>query len=185
MQAFKIIIAIVFTGLFFQSYAQEKQSPSVKYTLLLEGGFCGGIKHVAIEQTVFNGITINGQHVIGFGMGLGSGIAGIIESNTRVVYCPIYANYRYYFKTGTFSPHLNFAVGGMMLLDSEAWYSSLTAGFRKHKFTFSSGIFFHAYQYTKYTEVYHNDIYHYSSYMEGKVVQEFPVGLIVKVGVTF
>jgi hypothetical protein len=180
MKAFKIITAIIFTGLFFQSYAQE-QSSSIKYALLLEGGFSGGMKHVAIEQTVFNGIAINEQHVVGIGMGLGLGISGVIKNNTDGIYCPVYANYRYYFKTGTFSPHINFSVGGMMLSDSEAWYSSLSAGFRKHKFTFSSGVFFHAYQYTQYTTTYDS----YPSKEESRIVQEFPVGLIVKVGVAF
>jgi hypothetical protein len=73
----------------------------------------------------------------------------------------------------------------MILKDSEAWYSSLTAGFRKHKFTFSSGIFFHAYQYTKYTTEYFEGDSFYYTYSKGKRVQEFPVGLIVKVGVAF
>ncbi|MDR2410687.1 MAG: hypothetical protein LBE13_21605 [Bacteroidales bacterium] len=184
MKAFKIIITVVFAGLFFQSYAQEQQSPSVKYALLLEGGFSGGIKHAAIEQIVCNGIAINEQHLVGIGMGLGMGISGVINDNTNTIYCPVYVNYRYYFKTGTSSPHVNFSIGGMILSDSEAWYSSLTAGFRKHKFTFSSGVFFHAYQYTKYTTVY-NDPLFYSGKEESKVIQEFPVGLIVRVGVAF
>jgi hypothetical protein len=182
MKVFKIIIAIVFTGLFFQSYAQEEQSVSVKYSLFLEGGLCVGIKHAAIEQNIFNGIAINEQHIVGIGMGLGFGISGIIAKNTDVVYCPVYVNYRYYFKTGTFSPHVNFSAGTMILQDSEAWYSTLTAGFRKHKFTFSSGVFFHAYQYTKYTTTYDNP---YFPKEESKIVQEFPLGFIVKVGVAF
>jgi hypothetical protein len=201
MKTFQLIIIILLASLSLQSHAQEedfskeKQSSNVKYTLFIEDAVCLGIRHSGIEKIVMNGISIHEKHVIGFGMGLGLAMHGIIAENTDIIYCPLYLNYRYYFKTGSYSPFLNFSLGGTLLMDSESWYSSFTVGFRKHKFTFSSGVFFHAYQYS--LPLQDNNFHPYPDPQDDNLyekpfakknnnsIQEFPLGLIVKLGVAF
>jgi hypothetical protein len=107
MKAFRLFI-IFFVGLSLQSYTQEKQPSNIKYSISIEGAVCGGINHFSIEQTVVNGINTNERHVVGIGMGLG---LGTISEQIGTFYCPVYLNYRHYFKTGIYSLHLNFAIG--------------------------------------------------------------------------
>lgn len=185
MNIFKLIVVVLLTGLCFQSHAQEKQSPTISYALFIEDAFLGGINHVSIEKTVFNGININNTHVVGISMGFGLGMAGVIVNNAGIAYCPMYLNYRCYFKKGIFSPYLNFSVGGMVLSEKEAWSSTLTAGFRKHKFTLSSGVFFHAYQYKYYGSRYADYSLLPVDKVEDKLTWEFPFGFILKLGVAF
>jgi hypothetical protein len=183
MNTLKLIGITILIGLCVQGRAQEKQSPNVRYSIFIEDAVFMGIKHYSIEKTVFNGISIKEKHVIGIGMGIGLGIGGSVIGGNDIFYCPLYANYRYYFKTGTFAPFLNLAVGGIVLSDDIAAYSTLVAGFRKHKFTFSSGVFFHfCHEYLPFREFnYYDPIF----YPQGKSGWEFPYGFIVKLGVAF
>jgi hypothetical protein len=183
MKTFRLIIALLLTGLSFAGHAQQEKSSNINYALFIEGGICGGINHAAIEQVIFNGISINEKHVVGIGLGFGLGFAGIFTDND-VIYCPVYANYRYYFKTGDLAPHVNLSAGTMLLATNQAFYSTLTAGFRKHKFTFSSGIFLHAHQYTNHFIMDKTPTYPFS-WTDGDKVYELPVGLIVRLGVAF
>ena len=182
----RIILAIVvFMCGVFQLQAQEpqieKQEPIIKYAVSIESGFQAGWHYFGQEHTVVNGFRINDKHVVGFGIGIGFKLVDFS------LYCPIYANYRYYFKLGDFSPHINIALGGMMTEDGGGVYSTLTTGFRHHRFTFSSGIFFQAYQYKAYySEVRYDTYGYYPQYIEGyKTINEFPWGFIVKLGVAF
>jgi len=176
-----LILAILIYGVFQTQAQEQEQQPTIKYAVSIESGFQAGWHYFGQEHTVVNGFRINDKHVVGFGIGIGFKLVDFS------LYCPIYANYRYYFNTNDFSPHINIALGGMMTADGGGIYSTLTTGFRHHRFTFSSGIFFQAYQYQAYySEVRYDPYGYYSQYIEGyKTTNEFPWGFIVKLGVAF
>ena len=183
MRKIILILSIFIYGIFqTQVQAQEQeQLPAIKYAVAIEGGFQAGLHYFGEEYTVVNGFRINDKHVVGLGIGVGF---KFVDFN---LYCPMYANYRYYFKLGDFSPHINIALGGMTTTDGGGIYSTLTTGVRSNKFTFSSGIFFQAYQYKEsYYEVIYDPYGYYSQHVEGyKTTNEFPWGFIVKLGVAF
>ena len=168
-----LILAILIYGVFQTQAQEQEQQPTIKYAVSIESGFNAGLNHFGLEHTVVNGFRINNKHVVGFGIGIGTNFSD------PVVYCPISANYRYYFNTKDFSPHVNIALGGMMTEDGGGIYSTLTAGFRHHRFTFSSGVFFQAYQY----EEYYYDVW-YAPH-KTKTINAFPWGFVAKLGVAF
>ncbi len=184
MKRLKLTIAIILAISSLYSYAQDQQSVNAKYSISIEDGILASVHHFGIEKTVVNGVAINRKHVVGIGIGFGFGTFSI---NNDPMYCPLFANYRYYFTPGDFSPHINFSLGGIIFSEGQGLYSTLMAGFRKYKFTFSSGIFFQAYQYRKtyYTEIYDGNGFYQTTITSSKLVQEFPIGFAIKLGVAF
>ncbi|MDR1878152.1 MAG: hypothetical protein LBQ64_01145 [Bacteroidales bacterium] len=175
-------LSLLFCMPLMQAQEQEEIPPPqhVKYTVIFESGLTANYAHFSMEHTVVNGIILDGRHAIGLGLGIG------VFGNDDI-YTPVYVNYRHYFSVGKYAPFINTAVGGLMLTNGGGFYSTLTAGFRKHKFSFSSGIFFMAYRYyeTYSRTVYDHDGFNPYQITEKDPVDKFPLGVIVKVGVTF
>jgi len=165
-----IFITIACLCVVFQAQSQEteQKQTSVKYSVLVESGFQAGWGYVGFEHTVVNGIRINDKHAVGVGLGFGTPIF----SN---MYCPIYANYRYYFNKKDFSPHVNVALGGVMFDEGGGLYSTITSGFRFHRFSFSSGMFFQTSQDDR-------DLW---GSLAGSRYKYFSWGFVLKAGVTF
>lgn len=178
-------LALIFScfQLFAQEQTQEQEEKPVemKYAVSIESGYQAGLNGwIGMEHVVVNGFRLNKQHVVGLGIGFGYFF-------NDEMYCPIYLNYRYYFTTkSSFTPHVNIALGGLTVEDGGGLYSTLTTGFRKHKFTLSTGIFFFAYQYESgYQEVLY-DQYGSPRYINHKdITTEMPWGFMIKLGVAF
>ena len=170
----KLVFGFLILVCSFQLFAQEGQTASIKYAVSIEGGYHAGLREAAgMECVVVNGIRIDQQHVFGLGIGIG----GMINYG---VYCPVFANYRYYFTTSTtFTPHVNVALGGIIFEDSGGLYSTFTTGFTQRKFTLSTGLFIFSGQPSRvYYEYGYRDNYNYRSY-------RVPWGFMIKVGVAF
>ena len=167
-----ITIALLCVAFQAQSQETEQKQTTVKYSLIVESGFQAGWDYVGFEHTVVNGIRINDKHAVGFGLGFGTPIFSQL-------YCPIYANYRYYFNKKDFSPHVNVAFGGVMFDKGGGLYSTITSGFRFHRFSFSSGMFFQGIRDNRpLRSILPGGCYGYSS-------NYFSWGFVLKAGVTF
>jgi hypothetical protein len=142
----KVFLSVLFISASIVSiYAQENESKSViNYSNITEFGLITtSPRSVGIEGTSINGFSINQKHNIGVGIGFGGSF--YTDYYTATAYTPVFFNYHLYFKPDKkFSPHFNIAAGGLLAKDGEGIYSSITAGFRAGKFSFSSGISFMA-----------------------------------------
>ena len=167
-----IFITIACLCVVFQAQSQEteQKQTSVKYSLVFESGFSAGWDYFGFEHTAVNSVRINDKHIIGLGIGLGTPIMANM-------YFPIYTNYRYYFKKGDFSPHVNVALGGVVFDKKGGLYSAVTTGFKLHNFSFSSGIFAQTYQYR------HKGWGCFGYY--DSIAYGFSWGFILKAGITF
>ena len=158
---------------------EEEKSSNIKYANITEFGFFAtSPKSVYAEGTTVHGISIHKQHIIGLGTGIGGG--GYFSSkNISTAYMPIFVNYRCYFLPDRkLSPHVNVALGGLFTTNGEGFYSSLTAGFKSGKFSFSSGFSFLGIYEERYE-------WNYYGYQEIKNGWYFPMGITIKLGFTF
>lgn len=178
----KIILASLMAILFVGAYAQEEE-PKIKYSNITEFGFMmASPKGIGFEATTVNGFTINKKHCLGLGIGIGA--QTYREYYEGTAYTPIFANYRLYFQPDkTFSPHINVAFGGLMVSDGEGFYSSVSAGFRAGKFSFSSGVSFMPV--FRPSEVYYYDQWESCYSGEGPKEWYYPFGIMLKWGFSF
>jgi hypothetical protein len=130
----KIIILNIVLIAFFGTYAQES---AIKYSFLTESGISFSPKNATLQQTFVNGITINKQHTIGLGLGIGEVID---DESSSIVSMPIFANYRCNFLSPDRSPFINVAAGVSLHKDSPQLYSTLTAGLQFYLFSVSAGL---------------------------------------------
>lgn len=174
----KIVLVSIFVISAMFTQAQNEDS-KVKYSNITEWGLLGSPseRFIAFEGTTVNGFSINGHNL---GLGLGLGLGGDMD-NGPDVYCPIFINYRYYFNhMKAFTPHINVALGGISRVDGMGIYSTLTSGFRSHKFSFSSGLFFQAYE----KEIWDYD--EFDLYINTHQKEwRYPWGIMLKVGFSF
>ena len=160
--------------------AQENETKEkIKYSNITEIGFnTASPQGVAIEATTNHGVSFNKTHQLGLGLGIGMSYRRG-HSNPHM---PIFFNYRCYLKpNNTFSPHVNIAAGGLLLLDGVGIYSAITMGFRVGFFSFSSGLSF--------TPIYEGGNY-YIFYEDNqpptwKSSWYYPFGVTLKVGFAF
>jgi len=169
------LLAILAVSVHFVALSQESTT-TVKYSNITEGGFFGSPKHFSCELTTVNGIIINNQHQIGIGVGFG----GPIDDGLS---CPIFANYRYRFQTSTkyLKPHINVAVGALLLEENVGLYSTLGAGFKVGAFSLTSGLFFQMYESTETVWVYDGG----HSYPTTATTPQHLFGVMIRIGVNF
>jgi len=147
MKIHTYIIVTLFVGFSLQMYAQENESSNIKYAISIENGWFGTSEgYFSGDITVIHSLTIDKKHAIGVGFGIGLDIEILLMVETKPVYCPIFANYRYYFTSNKLSPFVNFSLGGNIYENAGKLHSSLTAGFKKGVFTLSTGAFLQAFQ---------------------------------------
>ena len=154
--------------------AQDNETKeTTTYANVTEFGFMtASPKGVALEATTAHGIAFNKKHLLGLGVGIG----GSFSPYYNTAYMPIFINYRLYFKpNSTFSPHLNAALGGVMLENGAGMYSAVTMGFRAGHFSFSSGLSFMPMQ----------RMGHFRFYDDPMTVWYYPFGITIKVGFSF
>jgi len=156
-------------------FAQENEK--IKYSNITEFGFFAtSPQSFGLDITTVHGFSINKQHHIGLGFGIGGGFH---ESYDGYYYSPVFFNYRLYFKPERkFSPHVNVSLGGMIATENIAGlYSSIAAGFKAGAFSFSSGLSFMPF---------HAEEWEYGCFGEGFVNKwYYPFGLTLKCGFTF
>ena len=166
-------------------FAQEDElKTKFAYSSITEFGFMtASPRGFSFEATTTHGFSLDKKHHLGIGIGIGINQNGKYSSSP-IVYMPIFANYRVYFKPNkSFSPHFNLALGGFMLKKGGGAYSSACIGFKVGKFTLSQGLSFFALQKE---EVWHEYAYPYSYVVERREMKwYFPVGLTFKWGFTF
>lgn len=168
MKIHPYIIVVLFVGFSLQLHAQENESSNIKYNISIENGLLGTSEgYFSVNIAVIHSLTINKKHAIGVGFGIGLNIDMI-----TLIYCPFFANYRYYFTTNKLSPFINFSLGGNIYKDAGKLHSSLTLGFKKGVFVLSTGAFLEAFKAK-------------SFYFGSTDEKYFPFGFILKVGVTF
>lgn len=175
----KAVLLVIFVFSMMLIQAQNQEEKKVKYSNITEWGLLGSPseRFIALEGTTVNGFAIGGHNL---GIGLGLGLGGDLDDEPGV-YCPIFINYRYYFNPlKSFTPHINVALGGMSRVEAMGIYSTLTTGFRSHKFSFSSGFFFQAYE----SEIWDYDQYGIY-YNTNKKEWRYPWGIMIKVGFSF
>jgi hypothetical protein len=176
-----MILGMLMTTSLMYLQAQNEKNGNIKYANITEWGFLGSPneRYFSFEGTTVNGFSINGNVIgIGFGLGLGA------DKHIFGIYCPMFLNYRHYFNyENKFSPHINLALGGVSRVEGLGIYSALTTGFRSHKFSFSSGIFFQAYE---------AEVIQYEYDKSGNLAVEtsvkeiyFPWGILLKIGFSF
>jgi hypothetical protein len=119
---------------FFGLYAQES---SIKYSFLTESAIAFSPTNYTIQQTFVNGLTINKQHTIGLGLGIGEVLD---DESSSVISMPIFANYRCNFLSPNRSPFINVAAGVSLRKESPQLYSTLTAGLQFYLFSISAGL---------------------------------------------
>ncbi|MDD3280679.1 MAG: hypothetical protein PHC83_03820 [Bacteroidales bacterium] len=176
----KAVLVVIFVFSMMLIQAQNQEDNKVKYSNITEWGLLGSPseRFIAFEGTTVNGFAIGGHNL---GIGLGLGLGGDMDAAEPGVYCPIFINYRYYFNPlKSFTPHINVALGGMSRVEAMGIYSTLTTGFRSHKFSFSSGFFFQAYE----SEIWDYDQYGIY-YNTNKKEWRYPWGIMIKVGFSF
>ncbi|MDL2227524.1 hypothetical protein LJC30_01360 [Odoribacter sp. OttesenSCG-928-L07] len=158
------------------SFSQETNS-TIKYSNITEVGYLFNPSSFNCELTTVSGICLNNRHALG--VGLGFGVGNFVESGT--IYCPVYLNYRFYFQNTTrrIKPHLNLAVGALLLKEQTGLYSTFTSGFKAGAFTLSGGLFF----------CMHNEMVRYiDDYTHQAIFREemqYPLGLMIKLGLNF
>lgn len=167
-------------------FGQENESnEAIKYSNITEFGFFAtSPRSFGFEATTVNGFSIDQKHCLGIGLGFGT-ILGISEDYFSV-YMPITVNYRFYFSPkNSFSPHLNAALGGVMVTEGIGIYSAVTMGFRAKRFSFSSGFSFMAIE--SELEEYVSGYNEWGNYGYYKSVKKwvYPFGIVLKVGFTF
>ena len=183
----RLVLTAICISLFAFANAQEETS-KINYANITEGGIItASPRGVALEATTINGFSINKSHVVGLGFGIGISYNQSYVGN-GAAYTPIFVNYRYYFKPDQkFSPHVNAAVGGLITEDGGGIYSTITAGFRVKRFSFSSGISMMALQ----RDVNLWDYYGSGIDVGGCVVDSYekewfyPFGFVIKCGFSF
>ncbi len=148
-------ITLIITAILFLSIANLKaqEIPEYKYSFINEYGFFLGSGNtfttVGLTGVFINGLTVNNT----FFMGVGLGYESDNESGQSI---PMFLNFRYFLPSNSnFKPFLNIALGSrfsywtiydyywMDPIQESAlgFYSTLGAGFNKHAFSFSSGLF--------------------------------------------
>ena len=169
------LLAILAVSVHFVALSQESTT-SIKYSNITEGGIYASPKHFSGELTTVNGIMINNQHIVGIGVGFGGPIDDGIS-------CPIFANYRYRFQTSAkhLKPHINVAVGALLLREDVGLYSTLGAGFKIGVFSLTSGFFFQMYESTETVWVYDGGY----SYPTSVTTPQHLFGVMIRVGVNF
>jgi len=136
----KIIVLIVVLFASFSLFAQEQENENtIKYSNITELGIIGfATVWDILGGTTVNGISINKEHFVGIGTGIGLGRMPHVYPTG---YFPLFANYRFYFiPNGNSSPHIDMSVGGILSNNNNGFYSSLAIGFRVINFSFSLGI---------------------------------------------
>ncbi|MCL2131194.1 MAG: hypothetical protein FWH36_01875 [Lentimicrobiaceae bacterium] len=130
--ALALSILLVSASLFAQ---ENKSEGKFKYSNITEFGFITvNPQSFAFEGTTVQGFSINKKHHLGLGIGMGVNLE-------YGYYMPVFANYRLYFHPErTFSPHVNYALGGIIMEESGGIYNTLTAGFKAGAFSFDSGL---------------------------------------------
>ncbi|MCL2132411.1 MAG: hypothetical protein FWH36_08200 [Lentimicrobiaceae bacterium] len=181
--ALALSVLLVSASLFAQENGSEE---AIKYSNITEFGFfTGSPKSFAFEGTTVNGFSIDKRHCIGLGIGMGFSFHSDYYEATS--YMPVFLNYRVYLNPDkVFTPHVNIAIGGVMVEDGFGIYSSLTAGFRAGKFSFSSGLSCMP----VYRETYvYSDYWDYDGSYYGRNQKQwkwfYPFGLVVKCGFSF
>jgi hypothetical protein len=192
--------AFVFSALLFATVslsAQEKET--ITYSNITEFGFMAtSPRGLTFEATTVNGFALNKQHHVGLGLGMGfiyhtspSSSSYYYNDDFLIMHTPVFVNYRYYFKPEkSFSPHINAALGGIMVRDGFGIYSALTMGFKAGKFSFSSGLSFIVLE--REERIYNGwwddwGGYYQSSDSNGKTEKKwyFPFGFTLKCGFSF
>jgi len=168
-----VLAAFLLVSISLSAQENEKKEHA-KYSNITEIGFVtASPQGIAIEATTAHGVLFDKTHQLGLGLGIGMGFR-YGYSNPHM---PIFFNYRCYLKpNNTFSPHVNMAVGGLILLDGVGIYSSVTMGFRAGFFSFSSGLSFTPIYGSGYRPRYKPPI---------SDSWDFPFGITLKVGFTF
>jgi len=174
------------------AFSQENETKeNIRYSNITEGGFIAtSPKGFGFEATTVNGFSMNKQHCLGLGLGFGYLMS--LSDDYFYLHMPVYFNYRLYFNPEkSFTPHLNIALGGVMIEEGGGLYSAVTLGFKVYKFSFSSGISFMAINgdVEKTYERSRVDPYSGYTYTEyySKTVSEFfyPFGFTLKCGFSF
>jgi len=162
--------------------AQENGTDKISYSNITEFGLIATSPiGISFEATTVHGFAIMKKHHFGFGVGIG-GTVHRDYRNGMGAYMPLFVNYRCYFKPDkNFSPHVNAALGGLIINDGYGIYSSVTAGFKAGKFSFSSGFSFFAVQRDEQWYIY--DSWTSSWYSEKNWY--FPFGITLKWGFAF
>ena len=174
MKIHTYIIVILLLGFSLQLQAQKTESSNIKYAISIENNFLGTAEgYFSADFAFIHSLTINKKHAIGLGFGVGLDIEIYLMVETNPVYCPVFANYRYYFTTNKLSPFINFSLGGNMYENAGKMQSSLSVGFKKGVFVLSSGVFLQAFQAKS---------FYFDSTSDGKY---FPLGFTLKLGVAF
>jgi len=181
------IKTVLFFLCFFTSialFAQENETTEqIRYSNITEFGLIATSPiGISFEATTVHGIAIMKKHHFGFGVGIG-GTAHRDYRNGMGAHMPLFVNYRCYFKPDrNFSPHVNVALGGLVINDGHGIYSSVTAGFKAGKFSFSSGFSFLAVQ--RDDRWYNYDPWTGGSWQDAKNWY-FPFGITLKWGFAF
>jgi hypothetical protein len=138
MKARVFVLAVFLAVSVFLSAQENEAKESIRYSNITEFGFVvTSPQGVGIEATTVHGFSMNKQHHIGLGFGIG----GCFHNSFFGGYTPVFFNYRLYFRPEkTFSPHVNVSLGGLIATYGYGAYSSITMGFRAGKFSFSSGL---------------------------------------------
>jgi len=169
-------------------FAQESEKiEKIRYSNITEFGFITtSPQSFGLDITTVHGFSINKQHHIGLGFGIGGGFLESYDGiNDGYYYSPIFFNYRLYFKPEKkFSPHVNVSLGGMIATENIAGvYSSIAAGFKAGAFSFSSGLSFMPFHLERQKIVYNGGYYYDQLVNINKWY--YPFGLTLKFGFTF
>ena len=146
VQTLTLVAAFLLAG-FSLSAQEDEAKETIRYSNVTEFGFTtASPRGISLEATTAHGISIEKQHCFGLGTGIGVNFLNRNSynyTNRTTVYMPVFFNYRLYFKPEkTFSPHVNIAVGGLVLEEGTGIYSSIAMGFKAGSFSFSSGLSF-------------------------------------------
>ena len=165
--------------------AQDSENKeSIAYSNITEFGFVAASpRGFAWEGTTVNGFSIDKRHCLGLGLGFGY-LLQTGDDEFFSTHTPVFLNYRVYFRPEKpFSPHVNIAMGGVIVRDGGGLYSALTMGFKSKKFTFSSGFSFMAIKGEK--DVYGYDDWEYYHHLKTVPAWYYPFGIVLKCGFTF
>ena len=179
----KVAVVILCMLVSVSLFAQESEKKEkIRYSNITEFGLFATSPHsFGLDLTTVHGVSINKQHHIGLGFGIGGGFH---ESYDGYYYSPVFVNYRLYFKPEKkFSPHINVSLGGMVATDNIVGvYSSIAAGFKAGAFSFSSGLSFMPFHVERQKMMYNGGYY-------GQRVNlnkwYYPFGLTLKLGFVF
>ena len=176
-----------------QESKENQDNVKIAYSNITEFGFAtASFKSFAFEGTTVHGLSLQKQHHLGLGFGIGFSFCSDYQSSATG-YTPLFVNYRYYFFSGRKrSPHVNVSLGGVAVKDGGGIYSSLSMGYRSGKFSFSSGLSFMAICREDEEHHYYEPYYDYNNYYNPGIVYTsprktwyFPVGITIKLGFSF